>query len=45
MPRLHETAGRHFANVKRTTPMVSNNWERLRRFLSALMYALSAWTV
>jgi hypothetical protein len=45
MPVSHEAAGKGLANVKRTAPMASSNWERLRRFLTALMYALSAWTV
>jgi hypothetical protein len=45
MPRSYEQTPNGTTNVKRTNPAASQHWEKLNRFLTALMRALSAWVV
>jgi hypothetical protein len=45
MLRSYEQAQQGTTNEKRSNAAASQNWERLNRFLTALMRALSAWAV
>jgi hypothetical protein len=45
MPVSHEEIRNGPATEKRTNLTASQRWDGLRRFLTALMHALSAWAV